>query len=237
MAGFSPLPDSRILVGRPALLVIDMQHDFVDADGPCYNVGAEETVAPTMMLIELFRQRELPVIFTREAHRPGRVDAGLEADPSYHTPPHTVEGTRGYAIVEALAPRATELIIDKRRYSCFLGTELELILRSQSVETLVVCGVSSDVCVHWTAGEAFQRDFHVRVVEDCTARGSVSWTTRPHSLCSATSAREGERFSLPTSQQRSRSPCRMRREAPALSPRWTRGTPSPVARRDRGDRG
>jgi nicotinamidase-related amidase len=174
LAGFTPLPNSHLLVGRPALLVIDMQHDFVDADGPCYNIGAEHTIEPMLGLIELFRQRELPVIFTREAHRPDRADAGLEADPNYHTPPHTIEGTRGYAIVDALVPRESEFVIDKRRYSCFLGTELDLILRSLEVQTLVVCGVSSDVCVHWTAGEAFQRDFHVRVVEDCTAGLSLA---------------------------------------------------------------
>ena len=169
MEGFAPLPDERIIVGKPVLLIIDMQHDFMDLDAPCYNLGAELTVAPTARLIEMFRRLGLPVIFTREAHRPGRVDAGIEADPDYHIPVHTVEDTYGYEIVEALAPESGELIVDKRRYNCFLGTELELLLRTAAIDTIVICGVSSDMCVHWTAGEAFQRDFHTRVVEDCTA--------------------------------------------------------------------
>jgi nicotinamidase-related amidase len=168
------LPDSRLLPGRPLLLVIDMQYDFMEPSAPCYNIGAEATVEPTARLIDAFRRDRLPIIFTREAHRPGRVDAGLESDPDYQTPAHTVEGTRGFEIVEALRPAPGELVVDKRRYSCFLGTELELLLHLDPVDTLVICGVSSDICVHWTSGEAFQRDYHVRVVEDCTAGTSLA---------------------------------------------------------------
>jgi nicotinamidase-related amidase len=168
------LPDDRILRGKPALVVIDVQHDFMDPGAPCYNVGAELTIAPMKGLIEAFRAHGLPIIFTREAHRPGGMDAGLEADPDYGVPWHTVEGTIGFEIIEPLAPLPGEVIVDKRRYNCFLGTELEFLLTRYQVETLIICGVSSDICVHWTAGEAFQRDFHVRVVEDCTAGMSVA---------------------------------------------------------------
>ncbi len=172
--GLPLLPDERLIPGRPLLLVIDMQYDFMEKAAPCYNLGAEATVEPTARLIDTFRSERLPIIFTREVHRPGRVDAGLESDPNYQTPSHTVEGTRGCEIVEPLAPLPGELIVDKRRYSCFLGTELELLLRLDPVDTLVICGVSSDICVHWTSGEAFQRDYHVRVVEDCTAGTSTA---------------------------------------------------------------
>jgi nicotinamidase-related amidase len=171
--GLPELPDERMIIGKPLLLIIDMQYDFMEQAAPCYNIGAEDTVAPTAGLIHLFRERNLPIIFTREAHRPGRVDAGIEADPAYHTPAHTVEGTRGYEIVTELSPVPGEFIVDKRRYNCFLGTELELLLKPLAIDTMVICGVSSDMCVHWTAGEAYQRDFHVRVVEDCTAGMSL----------------------------------------------------------------
>jgi biuret amidohydrolase len=172
-AGLPPLPGDVMLVGSPCLLIIDMQHDFMDTTGSCYNIGAENTIAPTAELIAAFRSSGLPVIFTREVHRPDLVDAGLEADPNYHVPAHTVVDTLGVEIIEPLAPRSTEFVVDKRRYSCFLGTELDLLLKRFRTDTLVICGVSSDVCVHWTAGEAFQRDFHVRVVEDCTAGTSL----------------------------------------------------------------
>ena len=163
------LPEERLLVGKPLLLVIDVQHDFMDLDAPCYNLGAESTIAPIARLIERFRESRLPIIFTRERHRADRLDAGLESDPFYNTPPHTIENTTGFEIIDELAPLEDEIVIDKRRYSSFLDTELERMLHLLAVETIVICGVSSDVCVHWTAGDAFQRDYHVRVVEDCTA--------------------------------------------------------------------
>ena len=164
---------TELIVGRPALIVIDMQHDFVDLDAGCYNVGAEHTVAPTAAAIAAMRQARLPVIWTMEAHRPSGVDGGLENSPDCTFAPHTVEGTRGIEIVPELAPGPDDLVVRKRRYNCFLGTELDLLLKALRVDTLIVSGVSSDVCVHWTVGEAFHRDFHVRVLEDCVAGTSL----------------------------------------------------------------
>jgi nicotinamidase-related amidase len=161
------MPD--VFNGRPALLVIDMQHDFMDPGAGCYNVGAEQTVAPTRAVIDAMRAASLPVIWTIEAHRPGGLDTGLESSPDCGFAPHTIEGTRGIEIVPELAPGPDDLLVRKRRYNCFLGTELELLLKALRVDTLLLAGVSSDVCVHWTAGEAFQRDYHVRVLEDCVA--------------------------------------------------------------------
>lgn len=159
----------ELIIGTPALLVIDMQHDFVDQTAGCYNVGAEHTVAPTAAAIEAMRSASLPVIWTMEAHRPNGLDGGLENHPDCTFAPHTVEGTHGIEIVAELAPGLDDLIVRKRRYNCFLGTELELLLKALNIGTLLVTGVSSDVCVHWTVGEAFQRDYHVRVLEDCVA--------------------------------------------------------------------
>lgn len=169
-----------LLKGGTALLVVDMQHDFLDKGAGCYAPGSEEIVPRVVRLVDAAREAGLPVIFTQEAHRPGGVDAGREADsgagagypgggPDSPVPPHCVEGTRGIEIVEELAPIPGDLRISKRRYSCFLGTDLDLLLRNLGVETLLVTGVDSNVCVLWTVGEAFQRDYHVRVIEDCVA--------------------------------------------------------------------
>lgn len=174
MSDLPGISDGQLIIGRPGLLVIDMQYDFVDAQSPNTNVGVEDAIEPIALLLSQFRARQLPLFFTKEVHRPGRVDAGLEAYLSYHVDEHTVAGTRGCEIIKELAPVEGEFVIEKRRYNCFLGTELELLLRQSGVTTLVICGVSSDICVHWTTGEAFQRDFHVRVVEDATAGMSAS---------------------------------------------------------------
>jgi len=154
----------EMVVGRPALLVIDMQEDFV---ARCAQGRA--IITPINALIAAFRARDLPIIFTREMHRPGGLDGGLESDPRYAVPPHTVIGTPGAELVAPLALRPDDPIIDKRRYNCFLGTELGLLLHTLGVQTLVVTGMDSDICVHWTAGEAFQYDYHVRVPEDSVA--------------------------------------------------------------------
>ena len=66
-------------------------------------------------------------------------------------------------------PQPKDLRIKKRRYSCFLGTELDILLNLLKVETLLVTGVDSNVCVLWTVGDGFQKDYHVRVIEDCVA--------------------------------------------------------------------
>src|SRR5690242_12700801 len=118
------------LVGCPALLVIDMQGDFV---ARCPEGTA--IIAPINALIAAFRARGLPVLFTREMHRPGGIDAGLESDPRYAVPLHTLLGTPGAEIVAAMARQPDDLVIDKRRYNAFLGTELDLLLRTLRVET------------------------------------------------------------------------------------------------------
>jgi nicotinamidase-related amidase len=173
----------ELVVGKPALLVIDMQHDFLDSTAGCYAPGAEAIVPRIGRVVEAARRADVPVIFTQEAHRPGRIDSGRELDSgtgsSYPgggadaaVPEHCVEGTRGIEIVDELTPLRGDLRIVKRRYSCFLGTELELLLRNLGVSTLLITGVDSNVCVLWTVGDAFQRDYHVRVVEDCVAGSS-----------------------------------------------------------------
>lgn len=173
-----------LLVGRPALLVIDMQNDFVSCESACYTPGSEQLVPTIARLAERARAAGAPVIFTQEAHRPGRVDSGRELDPgtgaSYPgggpespVPEHCVEGTRGIEIVSDLRPEATDLHVRKPRYSSFLGTDLDLLLRNLGVQTLLVTGVLSNVCVLYTVGDAFQRDYHVRVIEDAVAGSTV----------------------------------------------------------------
>jgi nicotinamidase-related amidase len=172
-----------LLVGRPALLIIDMQNDFVDPASACYTPGSEDLTPVLGRLAGAARAADVPVIFTQEAHRPGRVDSGRELDPgtgaSYpgggpdsRVPEHCVEGTAGIEIIPALRPEPADLHLRKRRYSCFVGTDLDLLLGNLGVETLLITGVLSNVCVLWTVGDAFQRDYHVRVIEDAIAGSS-----------------------------------------------------------------
>ena len=169
----------ELIVGKPALLVIDLQNDFVEPGMPGYSQGVQEIIPRIARVIDGARSADIPVIYTQEAHRPGRVDSGREADEgtavSYGYPidvpisEHTVEGTRGIEIIDELAPDRTDLRITKRRYSCFLGTDLDLLLRGLGVQTLLVTGVDANVCVLYTVADGFQLDYYVRVLEDCVA--------------------------------------------------------------------
>jgi biuret amidohydrolase len=174
----------NLIEGRAALLVIDMQYDFVDPSADTYAVGAEDTVEPIAALITRARETATPIIYTQEVHRVDQLDAGRERDPGAGLPypnarpddplpVHCVEGTRGVEIVDELAPQPHDVRIGKRRYSCFLGTDLQFILNGLGVQTLLVTGVCSNICVLWTVGDAYQLDYHARVLEDCIAGTSV----------------------------------------------------------------
>jgi nicotinamidase-related amidase len=152
---------------KPALLVIDMQHDFVDRTGsvPCH--GASSVVPKIKRLVEKAHETGIPVIYTRELHRANKVDLGRELDGD--CPLHCVQGTRGAEIVEDLNPGEKDYVIDKRRYSCFLGTDLLILLKGLDVDILYLTGVATDVCVYLTAMDAHQLDYKVKIVEDCVA--------------------------------------------------------------------
>jgi biuret amidohydrolase len=174
---------TALIVGKAALLVIDMQHDFVDPGAGCYAAGAELIVPPIAAVAAACRTSGVPVIHTRELHRSGGIDSGRELDSGPGSlsaaagepavPWHTIRGTKGAAIVSELTPEEPDYVVDKTRFSCFLGTELEFLLNALGVSTLLLAGVCTDVCVLWTAGDAFQRDYYVRVLEDCTAGSAV----------------------------------------------------------------
>ena len=153
-----------------ALLVIDMQNDFLVPDGPLPAAGG-------MALVPVIAWRSgpggpaRPVIFTQEAHRPGYQDFGIER---FFEPIHCVEGGTGIDIVDGLAPEPSDLIVGaKRRYDAFLGTELDLVLRLHEIENLVVAGVDTDVCVSATVQHARNLDYRCLVLRDATAGTSV----------------------------------------------------------------
>lgn len=154
------------LPGPAALLVIDPQQDFAAMVG--------RSAAPALDAMARLRDAAtaggVPVVITQELHRAGSVDVGRELDGD--EPEHCVEGTPGAALVPALAPRAGEHLVAKRRYSAFFATDLALLLRGLGADTVVLCGMLTDVCVHYTAVDAHQHDLHVRVVPEATAGSS-----------------------------------------------------------------
>ena len=159
-------------VGLVAILVIDMQHDFIDDDAPITCHQGREIVPRLQELLDAARAARLPIIYTHEAHRASRIDFGRELD--YGEILHCLEGSRGVEIIPELRPRADDYILVKRRYSAFFATDLDLLLKGLGVDTVVLTGVATDVCVRATAQDAMQLDYRVIVPRECVAGTSVS---------------------------------------------------------------
>jgi nicotinamidase-related amidase len=163
-----------------ALLVIDMQRDFIEPGGFGEMLGNDvsllkSAVAPCRTVLDAARRAGLTVIHTREGHRPDLADL--------HAAKRTrggktfigtdgpmgrilVRGEAGHDIVPELYPVAGEPIVDKPGKGAFYETDLHLILEARGIRSLIVCGVTTEVCVNTTAREANDRGYEVLVVED-----------------------------------------------------------------------
>lgn len=150
-----------------ALLVVDMQNDFLLPGSPVAAPGGLELVPAMSRLARRARSAGAPVVFTQEAHRPDGSDFGIEA---FFEPMHCLEGGTGIQIVDGLAPEPSDIVIGgKRRYDAFLGTDLDAVLRLRGIENLVVVGVCTDVCVTATVQHARNLDYRCLVLRDATA--------------------------------------------------------------------
>lgn len=151
---------------RAALLIIDMQNDFVQ-DGAPLQVAQAKTVVPKIhdVLVQ-FRTRRLPVFHVLRVHRPDGSDVEIFRQDLFKTQPFAVEGTRGAAVVDELAPLPGEYMIPKTRMSAFIGTELDLILRNLKITHLVITGIQTPNCIRTTVFDAIAYNYHVILVGD-----------------------------------------------------------------------
>ena len=152
----------RLDPAKTALVVVDMQNDFVKEGGSLVVPDAEGTIPAIRRLLSLARGSGMRVVFTQDTH--------TEEDPEWEIwPDHTHEGSWGWEIVDELKPRSDELVIRKVRYDAFYGTHLEHFLRIWGTETLVICGTVANICVHYTAASAALRWFGVAIPKDAVS--------------------------------------------------------------------
>ncbi|MBY8977441.1 cysteine hydrolase [Rhodobacteraceae bacterium NNCM2] len=166
----------NLIEGRPALLVIDIQKStFIDSSDmrSIDNMpGYKERMLAARDLVDAAHESAIPVIFIKEVHRPDLVDFGRELDGDEDI--HCLDGEPGTEIAkEEMGFREGDYVVSKRRYSAFFGTDLEILLRGLRVETLILCGGLTDVCVHYTFVDGHQSDYFCRVAEDCVAGSSI----------------------------------------------------------------
>jgi nicotinamidase-related amidase len=166
-----------------ALLVIDMQHDFVDPDGVFAGLGGDLSVYPPLIerltgLIEAARTRNVPLVYTQHLMLTGlksespaqlRFNLRISLERTGVAAPlrYTVAGTWGAEIIPSLCPQEGEPIVTKHRSSGFWGTDLDMLLRSSGIETVLITGSTTEGCVESTARDALFNDYYVVVVEDC----------------------------------------------------------------------
>jgi nicotinamidase-related amidase len=171
-------------LARTALVIIDMQRDFLEPGGFGAALGNDVTrlqvaVAPCRAVLDAARTRGLLVIHTREGHRPDLSDAPRlkveRGDPALRIGAPgpmgriLVRGEPGHDIIAELCPQAGEPVIDKPGKGAFYQTDLDLMLRNRGIETLLVCGVTTEVCVNTTVREANDRGYRCIVLADCCA--------------------------------------------------------------------
>lgn len=150
---------------KNALLIIDMQQE----DG--FVLDHFDTVAAnTAALLETARRQRVPVIYTHHINQADGSDLPRGEPRAADGGPSSYRaGTRQVEIIERLAPQPDEFIVDKGRYSAFHRTDLDARLKALGVDTLIVCGVLTDVCVLSTVFDAFALGYHIRLVSDaCT---------------------------------------------------------------------
>lgn len=167
---------------RCALVIIDMQRDFVDPGGFGEALGNDvsylrKAIAPTKKVLAAARQRKMLVIHTREGHRPdlsdlplakklrGRLKNGI-GDPG-PMGRILVRGEYGHDIVDELKPAPGEPVVDKPGKGAFYATDLDSMLHNRGIRQLVVCGVTTEVCVNTSVREANDRGYDCLVLEDC----------------------------------------------------------------------
>lgn len=155
---------------RYAVLVVDMLEEFVR--GRLRAEAAEEIVPRVARLLEAARRLGVPVIHVIDSHVPG-VDAEFRL-----WGPHAVKGSKESRIVEELGPREGDYIVEKRRYDGFVYTDLDLLLRELGVDTVIVTGIHTHICVQQTVMGAFYRGYRVIVPVDCVAAASEEWHKR-----------------------------------------------------------
>lgn len=158
-----------IMSGKTALLVIDMQNAFCEPTGAFYNEQTKPVKEKIKQLVSTAREKGLLIIYLRHVVRQmGNLSNRLkEMLPSVDQV--LIDGSRPAAIVDDLAPREGELIVNKPHFGGFTGTDLDEILRANGIDTLIICGTVTNVCCDTTARQAVERQYKVIFLSDATA--------------------------------------------------------------------
>jgi nicotinamidase-related amidase len=149
---------------NPAIIVVDMLKDNFKKEAH-FSITSEalQIISNIKRVLDHGRKRAWPIIFA--------CDSFLEGDFIFQgrMKPHSIRGTKGAEVIGDLNPLPTEMVLEKRRFSAFFKTDLDQTLRTLMVDTVIVAGIATHVCVLMTAMDALSHDFHSIIIEDCCA--------------------------------------------------------------------
>lgn len=185
-----PVP-CELSPSRTAVIVVDMQHDFASVGGMFdragIDIGCIQAIVPRVRsVLDAARRAGMTIVYLKMGFRPDLSDTGGPMSPTWvkHLPLQAgvdvvapdgrpsrvlIRDCWNTEIVPDLAPEQGDVVVEKHRYSGFYGTELDDVLRSRGIETLIVVGATTSVCVESTVRDAVFRDYSCLVLEDCTA--------------------------------------------------------------------
>lgn len=158
-----------------ALIVVDLQNDFVSPDGSAGKRGEDVSAAmaimsPLLRLIDAARRVGLTIVYIRTTHSEWTDTPSWIYRTSQKGGLSTCrEGTWGAEFYDGIAPLPTERVVGKHRYSAFINTDLNTVLKARNIQSVLVCGVATNVCVETTARDAYMFDYYVTMIDDCSA--------------------------------------------------------------------
>jgi ureidoacrylate peracid hydrolase len=158
-----------------ALLVVDVQNDFVSPEGSAAkrgdDVGAATAMVPNLIrFIDHGRRVGLTIVYVRTTHSEWTDTPSWIYRTSQRSGLNTCrEGTWGADFYQGISPLPSERVVIKHRYSAFINTDLNTVLKARGVQSVLVCGVATNVCVETTARDAYIYDYYVTMIDDCSA--------------------------------------------------------------------
>lgn len=142
------------------LIIVDMINDFVT--GKLGSERARKIIPNIAALLKKARKKGNPVIYLRDAHKKDDPELGIWGE-------HAMKGTEGSEIIPQLKPEKNDIVIEKKWYSGFVDTELPEILKRADADTIILAGVSTDICIQNNAASAYFSGYRTAVLRDCTA--------------------------------------------------------------------
>ena len=158
---------------RSVLLIVDMEYGFLDSKSPLFvNLGFE-IVTNIKKILNIYREKKLPIIFVKRKHRKSGIDIDKTRVEIFKKSKGLIlENDKSSEIIDDLKPLKDEIIVIKRRWSSFFGTELDILLRRLNINNLIVTGIQTPNCIRATVYDALSLDYNVIVISDATASKS-----------------------------------------------------------------